>query len=154
MRRKDREITDKNEIEKILKEAFVCHLGLTDGDQPYVVPLNYVYAEGCIYLHCASEGRKLDLIRANNKVCFEMEIVDPNIVKNGEQPCDWGTRFQSVIGSGRAVLLTEPEDKKNALKAIVGRFDDRDLSFHPGDFSATTVIRIDILEMAGKSANN
>lgn len=155
MRRKDREITDKNEIEKILNEAFVCHLGLVDGDRPYVVPMNYAYKDGCIFIHCAAEGRKIDLIRANSNVCFEMEITDPQIVKNGDQPCDWGTKFRSVIGSGKAVFLTEAEDKKKALTTIVGRFDSRvDFSFHPGDFSVTTVIRIDIEEMVGKSAND
>ena len=153
MRRKDREITDKNEIEKILKEAFVCHLGLVDGNKPYVVPMNYAYKDGCIFIHCAAEGRKIDLIRANNSVCFEMEITTPEIVKNGDQPCNWGTKFRSVIGSGHAVFLTDNEEKKAALKAIVARFDSRDLSFDHGDFSVTTVIRIDIEEMAGKSAN-
>lgn len=152
MRRSDKEITEMKEIEKILKEAFVCHLGLVDGDQPYVVPMNYAYKDGCIYLHCAAEGRKLDLIEKNNKVCFEMEITPGNIVKNGDQPCDWGTVYRSVIGTGLATLLTSREDKMKALKAIVATLDDRDLSFHEGDFSVTTVIRIDIKEMTGKAA--
>ncbi len=63
MRRSDREIQSKVVIEEILKEGFVCHLGLVDGDQPYVVPLNYAYKDGFVYVHSASSGRKLDLIR-------------------------------------------------------------------------------------------
>lgn len=67
VRRKDKEITNRAEIEGILKKAFICHLGLSDGDLPYVVPMNYGYEDGHIYLHCATEGKKLDIIKKNNK---------------------------------------------------------------------------------------
>ena len=153
MRRSDREITDIKEIERILKEAFVCHLGLVDGDRPYVVPMNYAYSDGCIYLHCASAGRKLDLIKVNNNVCFQMEITSSKIAKNTDQPCDWGTIYKSVIGTGYATLLTEGEEKKKALKAIIAPFCNKDITFNEGDFAATTIIRIDIEEMTGKKAN-
>lgn len=154
MRRSDREVTNIKDIEDILKNAFVCHLGLVDGDQPYVVPMNYAYFEGKVYLHSAKEGRKLDLIRKNNKVCFQMEITSKDIAKHGDQPCDWGTIYQSVIGTGIATLVTDVKEKEQALKSIVANFDHRDLPFHEGDFADTTVIRIDIKEMTGKRGDD
>jgi hypothetical protein len=153
MRRKDRELTEIRDLEEILNQSYICHLGLVDGDQPYVVPLNFVYAEGSIFVHSASQGYKLDLIKKNSKVCFEVVVSTGDAIKNGDQPCDWGTAFRSVIGFGTAHLLSEPEDKKKALKAIVGRFDSRDLSFNDHDFNVTTVIRVDITGMTGKAAN-
>jgi len=153
MRRKDREITDKREIEKILENAFVCHLGLVDGDRPYVVPMNFAYHEGAIYLHCASQGRKLDIIRKNSNVCFEMELTPGTIIENGDQPCDWGTKFRSVIGNGKAVLLESPEEKIAALNIFMGRFSDVKFTFPEHEVLAVAVIRIDIEEMTGKVAN-
>ncbi len=77
MTRREREVTDINEIKNILDTAKVLHLGLVDGDEPYVVPMNYGYTlEGeklTVYLHGARRGRKLDLIRANPKVFFELD---------------------------------------------------------------------------------
>ncbi len=153
MRRRDREITDIKEIEKILENAFVCHLGLVDGDRPYVVPMNYAYHGGAIYIHCASKGRKLDILAKNNKVCFEMEFTPGTIVENGDQPCEWGTKFRSVIGNGRAVILETNEEKTAGLNIIVGRFSDGKFAFPEHEVLATTVIRIDIEDMTGKSAN-
>jgi nitroimidazol reductase NimA-like FMN-containing flavoprotein (pyridoxamine 5'-phosphate oxidase superfamily) len=155
MRRSDREIQSKEMIEEILKEGFVCHLGLVDGDQPYVVPLNYAYKDGYIYVHSASSGRKLDLIKMNHKVCFEVEVTTPEIAKNGEEPCEWGTIFRSVIGTGIATILSEKEDKIHGLNAIVEKVDPVGrFTFPDGEIAATTVIRIDIKEMTGKSAND
>ena len=58
MRRKDREITDRAEIEAILNEAMVCRIGLADGGEPYVVPLSFGYEDGSVYIHSAPEASK------------------------------------------------------------------------------------------------
>ena len=154
MRRKDREITNMADIESVLKKAFVCHLGLSDGDQPYIVPMNYGYEEGHIYVHGAAEGRKIDMIRKNNKVCFEMELFQSEIIKGGDQPCDWGTAFQSVIGFGTAELLQTSEEKTRALNIIIKSHDNRSFTFTEAMLKETAVIDITIKEMTGKAAND
>ena len=74
MRRQEREIRDEAEIQEILEKGLVCRLGLYDGQYPYVVPLNYGYRNGCIYFHCAREGRKIDILKKNDRVCIEVDI--------------------------------------------------------------------------------
>jgi hypothetical protein len=74
MRRKDKEIADPNKIEAVLNQAQIIHLAMLDGDRPYIVPLNFGYAENTLYFHCAREGKKIDLINRNNTVCFQTEI--------------------------------------------------------------------------------
>ena len=81
MRKKEREITDIGEIEKIIRKATVCRLGLALNDVPYVVPLSFGYADKTLYLHGAKEGKKLDIIRQNNRVCFEVDV-DSEVVLN------------------------------------------------------------------------
>ena len=77
MRRRDREVTDSNEIIHILDTGKVLHLGLVDQGKPYIVPMNYGYIlEGdklVFYLHGALEGRKLDIIRNNSDCCVQIE---------------------------------------------------------------------------------
>ena len=101
MRRTDRQVTDPNEIEAIIRKAKVCHLALADGDQPYLVTMNFGYKSGtpaCIYFHCANEGRKLDIIRANQKVCFQFET-DLELV-TAPKACGYSYLFKSVVGVG------------------------------------------------------
>ena len=75
MRKVEREIRDQAEILAIMNEALVCRLGFSDEGTPYVVPMNFGLGENCLYLHCAREGRKLDILRKNDRVCFEMDLL-------------------------------------------------------------------------------
>ncbi len=153
MRRKDREITDQNAIKQIFQDAFVCHLAMVDDGKPYIVPLNFVYHDGAIIVHSAKNGRKVDILKKNPQVCFQLETTNPNIVRNGEQPCDWGTSYRSIIGYGTAEILDSNEDKIQALNAFVRRFDAGNHTFPASEVQATTVIRIKIDSLTAKAAN-
>ena len=74
MRRGEREIKDRKEIEAIIERANVCRIGLSDGKMPYVIPMDFGYKDNCLYFHCAREGKKIDIIKRNNSACFEMDI--------------------------------------------------------------------------------
>lgn len=143
-----RKITDINEIEEIINKAGVCHLGLVDGDEPYVVPVSFGYERGALYFHGNLKGRKIELIKKSNKVCFEMET-DVS-VKEAEQACDWGIRYLSVIGVGRAYILENDEQKSHALNLITERYTGSALSFPKSEMDKTLVVKIDIESMTGK----
>ena len=72
MRRYEREMADKAELEAVLAKATVVHLAMVDEGRPYVVPMNFGYADGCLYLHGAKEGRKMRILRRNPAVCFNL----------------------------------------------------------------------------------
>lgn len=149
MRRADREIVDKAAIRSILEEALVCRLGLSDNGMPYVVPMNFGLGEGCIYLHCANEGRKLDILRRNNRVCFETDILHE--VSRHALRCGCSARFDSVIGFGRAVIVEDPDEKRVALDRLMEHYGAEGPFSYAGEFFAkTTIIRIDIGSMTGK----
>ncbi len=149
MRRKDKEIQERREILEIVQKALVCRLGLCRDNVPYVVPLNFGYREGCLYLHCAKQGRKMDMIRANPRVCFEMDT-DAELIRS-DQPCDWGMKFASVIGFGTAVVLEDREEKKNGLDAILAHYSSGPLQPYPDPvLKNTAVIKVQIEEMTGK----
>ena len=151
MRRKDREITDQTDLDSIISKSQVCRLGLCDGDIPYVVPMNFGYADGCLFFHCAKEGRKLDIIRQNNNVCFEIDMLE-DIIK-GEKMCNWGARFMSVIGCGKALLITGFEEKKAALDIISRQYSSaQSFEYSNSAIDNILVIKVEIISMTGKKS--
>ncbi|MBI5569982.1 MAG: pyridoxamine 5'-phosphate oxidase family protein [Desulfomonile tiedjei] len=149
MRRRDQEITDKEALEAILNQAEICRIGLSDRDMPYVIPVNFGYKDGAIYVHSSRQGRKMEIIQRNPNVCFEVEV-DVETVP-GEIPCKWTVKFKSVIGFGKASIVEDPDEKRHALNVIMehysGIFDN---TYEPKPFDLAAVIKIQIESMTGK----
>ena len=148
MRKKEREIKDRKEIDGVIRRCQVCRLAMCDDGHPYIVPLNFGYDGSFLYFHCALEGKKIDIIRKNNRVGFEFDILH-EIVKS-EQACGWGAKYESVIGSGTAEILNNPEDKKEALEYIMLQYGSLLKDFSDEILKKTLVLRVRILEISGK----
>jgi uncharacterized protein len=151
MRKTEREIKDRKEIDLILRQGQVCRVGFCDGNIPYIVPMNYGYRENCLYFHCATEGKKLDLLQRNNDVCFEIET-DVQIVRSTESVCKWGTKYRSVIGTGKAFIVDEWEKKAIAMNLIIQHYGAEPRTFSEPEVENLIVIEIYIAEMTGKKA--
>ncbi len=152
MTRRERQVTDIDEIIKILDESKVVHLGMVDGDEPYVVPMNYGYimedGKLTIYLHGAKRGRKLDLIRKNPKVFFEMCCdIEPF---EGEVACKYGITYASVMGRGIAEIVEDVEEKKFALSALMKTQTGKDFKFEDKMTTIVSIIKITTLEYTAK----
>lgn len=152
MTRRERQVTDINEIIKILDKSKVVHLGMVDGDEPYVVPMNYGYTmeDGklTLYLHGAKRGRKLDVMRANPKVFFEMccDIVP----FEGDVACKYGITYASVMGRGIAEIVEDVEEKKFALSALMKTQTGKDFDFEDKMTTIVSIIKITALEYTAK----
>ena len=153
MTKREHQITDRNEILDILNRSLIVHLGLVDGDEPYVVPMNYGYTmeDGklTLYVHGATEGRKLDIWRKNPKVFVEMDCDVMPI--EGKVACQYGTTYSSVMGSGTAVILEEPEEKMKGLSILMKTQTGKDFEFNERLVSIVSVIRIDVAEYTAKA---
>ena len=154
MRRKDREITDETAIRAILDKAQVLHLAMIDGDRPYVVPLHYGYTleNGVLtlYLHSAKEGRKLDVLQKNARVAFELET-DVSLVSGGDLPCKYGAAYASVMGEGRATILTDPVEKTDALTMLMKTQTGRNFYITEAMTDTVAVLRIDVEAFTAKA---
>lgn len=148
MRRSDRAITDPQELESVLREAAVCRMGLCDEGKPYVVPMNYGYRDGSVFLHSAAEGRKIDILRRNPNVCLEFEK-DVELVP-AEAACSFSMKYRSVIASGKAVFLEGTEEKSFGLNAIMLQYTGREFVFPPQALEKIVVLRVDLEECSGK----
>ena len=148
VRQKDREIKDRKVIDDIIKRCRVCHLAMCDNGQPYVVPLNFGYDGRFLYFHAAPEGRKIDIIKINNRVGFEFDILH-KIVK-AEQACKWGAKYESVIGSGTVEIVDNLDAKKEALEWIMRQYGSDIRIFSDEVMEKTLVFRVLIIEISGK----
>lgn len=121
MRRKDREITDIGQLLQVVDACKVCRLAIWDEEGPYLVPLNFGYRyEGGrleLFFHSAAEGRKIRAINGKPRVAFEMD--SGHALIPGETACQYSYAYRSIIGTGTAELLEDPEAKKAALERIV-----------------------------------
>ncbi len=150
MRRKEKEITDLKEIEQIITKAKVCRIAMSLNDIPYVVPVCFGYDSKTLYFHCAKQGKKIDILKQNNQICFEFDI-DYKLV-HGDKACKWGMQFKSVIGYGKAYFIEDIKEKQKALDIIMQTYSNKSFDFPENNLNTTLVIKIDIKEMTGKKS--
>lgn len=143
-------IVDQNEIESIILKAKVCRLGLTDGNQPYVIPMSFGYRKNALYFHTGKKGKKMEILHKNNRVCFEMDV-DLEIVP-ADNPCKWNMGYKSVVGYGRASILEDPAEKRKALDVIVKHYGGPLMAYDEKRVNALTVIKVEVHSMNGKQS--
>ena len=151
MRRTDREITDSSAIAAIMARCKVVRLAMNTGGAPYILPLNFgMEPDGMtIYVHGAAEGEKYRLMERDNRVAFEMDGMLGMEIDEVHQECS--TRYESVIGWGAAVEITDPEEKRHALKRIMAQYHRGDFPFSEGPLPRTRVFKICVKERTAKA---
>ena len=154
MRRKDREITDVNEKLAVLKECKVCRLGLSVNDEPYIVPLNfgYTFADNALtlYFHGAAEGKKIDMLRANPKACFEMDTGHELI--RADEAANFSFHYVSLIGFGEVSFISGTEEKRRALNELMRHQTGKDEPFALSDAAIEHVVvyKLAVHDFTGK----
>jgi uncharacterized protein len=152
MRVAKKEIHDQTIIEELLAGAPVGRLGTIGRDgYPMIKPLNFVHHHGRIYFHSAPEGEKVDAIRRDGRVCFEVDLPIAYVKSRGI-PCKADYLFRSVIIRGRAHIVADREERVSALKALMQKYQPEGgyEGFPEDNLALTAVVRIDIVEMTGK----
>ena len=153
MRKTNQEITDKSVIEEILSKSEICRIAMIDNDLPYILPFNYGYKDNCIYIHSAPEGKKIDLLKKKNTVCFEIEQI-AKIIKHNKA-CKWATTYRSVVGYGDVEIITDYDKKKQGLEIIMTHYGAPDnLEFELKQVESIVILKITISKVTGKQSSN
>jgi nitroimidazol reductase NimA-like FMN-containing flavoprotein (pyridoxamine 5'-phosphate oxidase superfamily) len=145
--RRDDHLMPLEEAEAFLGTAEVLRLGMADVDGPYVVPVNFGYADGRLYVHGPGDGRRLDAIARDPRVCFEADECE---IVRAEKPCGFTARFRSVIGYGTARVLSSDAEKRRGLDVIMRQYAATGDGIPEATLAKTTVIEIEIESMEGK----
>lgn len=152
MRRKDREVTDFQEIIKIIDECQIVRLGLADGEYPYIVPVNFAYqvADGQIslYIHGAMAGRKYEMLCKNPVCSFEMDI--PLEMDCITEKGSVTMRYKCVMGKAEVMFL-EGHEKQAALDGIMARYEEtRNFDYNKSCMNNTAIAKLTITEITAK----
>ena len=152
MRRKDREVSDIKAITDILELCRTASIAMADEQTPYVVPLSYGYElKGdalILYFHCAKEGRKTDILRRNNRVCFTVFCEGEPV--QTEIPCNCGYYFSSIIGNGTAQFIEDPDEKRYALGKMFEHQTGKKAEFTRAQADSVCVFQIVSRDFTGK----
>jgi len=150
LRLKHKEITDKAEIEDIIRRSGVCRIAMCSGGEPYVVPMNFGYRDNTLYLHSFRQGMKIDCLRENNSVCVEFDV--DAVPWPADKICEWGFRYRSVIAFGKAEFIEDRGEKRRAFDVIIEHYTDMEYTIEDKDLDSTLIIKIDLEHVTGKKA--
>ena len=153
MRRNERAVTDGAKIDTIIQSCDCCRLGFVDGEEAYVVPVNFACVEEddkrVFYIHGAKEGRKADLVRKNGRCGFELDT--GHGIMTADAACGYSFCYQSVIGRGTIAFMDDPAKKAEALNRIMAKYSGKgDWSFPEAVLERTGVLRLEVTELSCK----
>ena len=153
MQKRDRtikDILDFSDQEKIIKRAKICHVGMIDGDKPYVLAFNFGYENKTIYLHTSNYGGKLGILERNNNVCIEFDVDHELFYRDKEVACSWTWKYRSVIAHGKAEIIDDYEEKIKGLKIFMKNYSDMNFKFSKPSVDNVIVIKIKIEKITGR----
>ena len=141
-------VSEIKKIESIIQRALICRLGLTDGESPYIIPLNFGYESGILYFHMSSEGRKIECIRKCASVAFEIDI--EHAIMPDNQACGWDIEYECAMGYGSASFVEDREQKIHALNIIMKQYSDQQWSYPDEKVDKTTILQVKIRTISAK----
>lgn len=151
MRRTDKQITNKSEIEQIIKDSLVCRLAFSKDNMPYLVPVSFGYDGNYLYVHTAKEGKKIEYLKSNIMICFEFDI-NVKTIEHETIACKWTTTYQSVIGFGKMVEITNFEEAAHGLNQIMLHYSGKEWPLNKKMLNTVKMWKIEIEDISGKQS--
>ena len=151
MRRAEKEITDSRILHDVLANSQVCRLGLVEDGMAYIVPVDYAFEDGHIFIHSATEGRKIEILKRNLEVTFEIEYFSDTV--KGEVACKWGTKYRSVMGRGTIEMHYDSETKKHCFDMLMRKYGADFTPEYDDEFlSKAVVLKLKVESCTGKQS--
>ncbi len=128
-----RTLTDHAGIVKIISRCQICHVAMVDPEgKPYVVPMNFGFADDVIYLHSAKEGKKIDCLTKNPAVCINFSTDHELLFQHEEVACSYSMKYSSVLCYGTVEFIEDAEAKKNVLDTVMRQYTEKKFNYnHP-----------------------
>ncbi|MCK9218604.1 MAG: pyridoxamine 5'-phosphate oxidase family protein [Bacteroidales bacterium] len=144
-------ITDQKEMEEIIGQCQWCHVAMTstDGD-PYVIPMNFGFRDGTIFIHGSRKGKKIDILEQHPSVCIHFSTGHQLRYQNEQVACSWSMKYRSILCYGKVEFLTSPEEKIDAMSLIMTKFTNREFKFNAPSIREVNVMRIKVERFEGR----
>lgn len=146
-----KDIKELHKLEEIISKCKICRVGMVDGDVPYVLAMNFGYKDQTVWLHCAKEGKKIDILKRNNKVCLEFDTDHKLFARHEHVACSWRFAYRSVLVHGNAILIDNYDDKIKALNVFMKNYSDREFEYSKPAVDNILIIKIPVESITGRS---
>jgi len=146
-----KDIIELDELEAILKKCKICRVGMVDVDTPYVLAMNFGYEDQTLWLHCAKEGKKVDILKHNNKVCIEFDTDHKLFARNEQVACSWRFAYRSVLIHGNALFIEDYDEKIRGLKIFMKNYSDKEFDFSKPSVDNIHIIKVPVESITGRS---
>ena len=151
MRRLDKEIKDPAILNEILYQSQVVRIAFSIDNIPHIIPLSYGYKNNKLFIHSATQGSKIEMIKQNDYICFEMELFS-EVVKD-KLACNWTTKYRSIIGWGRISIVNKTKEKIDGLNVIMEKYGERhNHTYHERSLENMVLLIIEIDHFTGKQS--
>lgn len=143
-------ITDSEVIERLIRTCKTCYVGMVDGDRPYVLPMNFGFAKGVIYLHSAPEGHSLEVLERNPHVCITF-CTNPKLIKqHPDVACSYRMQGASVLCRGKVEFVEDMAQKREALDCIMAQYSSKQFKYGEPAVRNVKVWRVEVDEITAK----
>ncbi|MDP4271467.1 MAG: pyridoxamine 5'-phosphate oxidase family protein [Bacteroidota bacterium] len=143
---------EQDNAEAIIAQCKICHIGLADTDgTPYVLPMNFGYSDGVIYLHSGPEGSHLDILGRNNKICITFSTGDKLVYQDENVACSYSMRSDSVICRGKVEFVEDLEEKTDAMNILMANYTDRKFTYSNPAIMNVKVWKVEVESFNTKS---
>lgn len=142
---------DSKEIRDIIDKCDTCFLGMVDQEgKPYVLPMNFGYEDGVIYLHSAKAGRKIDIMKNNPEVCISFSTDHKLFYRNETVACSYGMDYRSVLAYGKVVFVDDYEEKARILNVVMRKYTGKDFSYKTPAVNNVEIYKVEPVKIEGK----
>ena len=117
---------------------------------PYLLPMNFGFKDGVIYIHGAQKGKKIDILKVNPQVCVNFSTDHQLLFQSEEVACSWSMRYRSVLAYGRVEFITDPTEKISALDIVMAQYSDRSFRYNPPSIREVNVWKIKVDRFEGR----
>jgi len=148
---KSKVIDKQEEITSIINKCQVCHVAMVDQQgKPYLVPMNFGFEEGVIYLHSSRSGKKIEILKNNPEVCIEFSTDYFLRYQNEDVACSWSMKYRSVLAYGRVTFIEDETEKVNHLNMIMRNYTPKDFKYNPPSIREVCCWKIVVEKFEGR----
>lgn len=148
---KNRPIISKTQQEAIILKCQTCSIAMVDQQgKPYVLPMNFGFADDHIYFHGSATGKKVDVLRNQPDICIAFSTDHELRYVDEEVACSWSMRYRSVLAYGKAEIVENPEEKVNILNVIMSHYTGRTFEYNAPSIKEVMVFKVKIDKLEGR----
>jgi nitroimidazol reductase NimA-like FMN-containing flavoprotein (pyridoxamine 5'-phosphate oxidase superfamily) len=144
-------LTDRREMEEIIRKCQVCHIAMVDPEgMPYVLPFNFGYDDGIIYFHSAGTGKKINILKKKPDVCVEFSTDYFLRFQDEKVGCSYTMKYRSVLAYGKVEFIEDLQHKTEIMNKVMKNYTSGEFTYNPPSMNEVSCWIVKIVSLEGK----